>query len=184
MKQALFVATLTIALTACGANQGNPPASSQTPVAATSVASGTALPEALPQGFVLKFPYHFTKLSTGPDKDGQQRQRFTVEFLDGDATTVMGSLSASAIEAGFRNGNWAVRKPGIIHFAAGKPGYGQMRAEIRAVDKKMLSNPSAKGTVVMGWPMQPSTPQLAEAAVDAEVEAEGDADIPQPQPAE
>ncbi len=82
MKQTLVIATLVVALTACGSDQKNQPASAdkatQPTADATNAASDATLPGALPQGFALKFPNDFTSVTTATDKNGEQRRRFSL----------------------------------------------------------------------------------------------------------
>lgn len=84
-----------------------------------------------------------------------QRRRITVDYLEDSAGKVLASLDASAVEAGFRSGRWQLRADGSIYYFAHKPGYGQLRAEIRSNGRD-----SAGGTVVMGWPVR-TTPAAA-----------------------
>jgi hypothetical protein len=125
-----------------------------------SAPAGASLPEALPQGFALDFPYHYTGqeiVRAGKAK----RQRITVEFLDGDVNSILGSLAQSALTAGFSKGLWGVQNDGSIQFVADKPGYGQLRAQIRPAGSESLRNPAAKGTLVMGWPVTQTRPSSA-----------------------
>lgn len=150
LKPAFLLLPL-IALAGC--NQRDV-AGSTTPaatIAPAAPAAGAALPAALPEGFSLGFPHHYVGQEVA--RVGKaQRQRITVEYLDGDANSAVGSLAQSALAAGFGKGLWGVQKDGSIHFVANKAGYGQLRAQIRPVAGETLQNPSAKGTVTMGWP--------------------------------
>jgi hypothetical protein len=154
INASIVVSTL-FALAACQPESiaGSPDASPSMPV---SLAAGTALPNALPQGFELGFPYHYTQVEVVPGR--KQRQRITVEFLEGDVASTAGSLANGAVAAGFTRGIWGVQKDGSIHFVADKPGYGQMRAHITSAVGKSLENPAAKGELVMGWPVRPADP--------------------------
>ncbi|WP_242165844.1 hypothetical protein [Lysobacter sp. M15] len=149
-KYATVALSSLLALAACqpASNPSAPDASPSSP----ATASGTALPEALPQGFQLAFPYHYTKKEVVRGR--KQRQRITVEFLEGDAASIAGSLTQSAIAVGFSKGLWGVQKDGSIHFVADKPGFGQLRAQIRSGGDEKMQNPSAKGSVTMGWPLR------------------------------
>jgi hypothetical protein len=125
-----------------------------------SAPTGTALPEALPQGFTLGFPYHYTNQET--TRAGKaKRQRISVEYLAGDANSTAASLAQSALAAGFNKGLWGVQKDGSIHFVADKAGYGQLRAQIRPAGSEPMHNPAAKGTLTMGWPVTAKRPVAA-----------------------
>lgn len=124
------------------------------------------MPQPMPQGFALKFPYNFIEQSTGPANNGELRDRFTVEFLDGDINAVAGSLMASAVEAGFQNGSWSAHK-NMIQVSVNKAGYGQMRAVVQLADRRKLSHPQAKGLVILGWPTHGAQTAEAPAETDA-----------------
>lgn len=152
MKKHAIIITLSslLALVACQ-RTGDPSAPDASPSLPATV-SGTSLPEPLPQGFQLAFPYHYTKKEVVRGRN--QRQRITVEYLEGDAASIVGSLAQSAIAVGFSKGLWGVQKDGSIHFVADKPGFGQLRAQIRPGADGKLQNTFAKGSVTMGWPLR------------------------------
>lgn len=164
MRSTLLAIGLMAALGACSVPR-------QDAATATAGKTGAPLAKALPQGFALHFPFAFREDVVVNVNPRNQRRRVTVEYLEGDAKTTMASLASSAIEAGFQSGRWQLLKDGSIYFFAYKGGYGQMRAEIKSGGS--LHDPSAHGTVVMGWPVRRATAPMppssssAPAAVDA-----------------
>jgi hypothetical protein len=114
------------------------------------------LPEALPLGFALDFPYHFTKRETANAGRKDARLRYTVEYLAGDANAIASSLEKSAAAAGFDSSHIKRFDDGRIYFIAKKRGYGDLRSVIQNAGSQKLRNSAAKGTLVMGWPLPTS----------------------------
>ncbi|GAB2492580.1 hypothetical protein GCM10027084_01450 [Pseudoxanthomonas sangjuensis] len=163
MKTIALAIALLLGLASCkvGDEQAN---ELTAPALATATDAGKPLPEALPQGFTLGFPYHFIKREIFHRGRKDARLRYTVEFLEGTPASIASSLNASAKAAGFTKINSRHLRDGRIHFIATKRGYGQLRAEIKPAGNRKLSNAAAKGTLVMGWPVEPAT---AKPATDA-----------------
>jgi len=168
MKTAALAFALLLGLAACkaGNEQAATPAMPAEP-AATVATAGEPLPEALPQGFALGFPYHFTKREIVHPGRKDARLRYTVEYLDGDPAAIASSLGASARAAGFTSTQAKRFDDGRLHFIARKPGYGQLRAEIKPAGDRKLSNAAARGTLVMGWPAEGGADAGTDPAVDA-----------------
>ncbi|HET6435865.1 MAG TPA: hypothetical protein VFG18_09225 [Xanthomonadaceae bacterium] len=128
------------------------------PDQAAAPAAGQPVPQALPQGFVLRFAHDFRGETLVAVTPREQRRRVTVEYLEGEPADIVASLADSAVRAGFKSGRWQQAKDGGISFFAHKGGYGQLRAEITPGGR--LSHPAARGVVVLGWPVRsrPSAP--------------------------
>lgn len=170
MKTAALAIALVLGLAACkaGNEQTATPAAPAEPATSTPAAAvGEPLPEALPQGFALAFPYHFTKREIIHPGRKDARLRYTVEYLEGDPASIASSLGASARAAGFTSTQAKRFGDGRLHFIARKTGYGQLRAEIKPAGDRKLSNAAARGTVVMGWPAEGSADAGTDLAVDA-----------------
>lgn len=167
MKTVAISFVLTLGLVACSAGNDSPtePAVATTPAGAqpapAAVPRGKPLTEALPQGFMLDFPYHFTRRQVVDAGKRGQRLRYTVEFLDGDVDAIAASMAVSAKAAGFESSQTKRLKDGGIHFMATKPGYGELSAALRPIGKRKLKNSAARGTVVMGWPAPATTSAAA-----------------------
>lgn len=167
MKNILFALAVTGLLAACSVEEPGqavaPTGDAAVPADGGAIQRGQPLPRPLPQGFALRFPHDFRAESVVPATPREQRRRVTVEYLEGDAGDIVASLASSALDAGFKSGRWQVARDGRISFFAYKGGYGQMRAEISPGGR--LSNPAAKGLVVLGWPVRvrPGTAPAAEA---------------------
>jgi len=152
---------LSLGLAAC---QGNQAPAAATPAdaeaaspapAQAAVPGGDPLPDALPQGVAIDFPYHFIKREEVAASNGNEaRLRYTVEYLEGDVASVTASLAESVMEAGFQSGRWQARNDGRTHLVANKAGYGQMQANIAPIGKRKPRNAQAKGIVTLGWPAQ------------------------------
>lgn len=174
MKNPILATALMLCLAACQddrAPAARTPDAQPSPSAQAEGAApaGDPLPDALPQGVAIDFPYHFIKREDIPASNGKEaRLRYTLEYLEGDAASVTASLAGSMMEAGFQSGRWQARGDGRIHFAANKNGYGQMQANIIPLSKSKPRNAAAKGSVTLGWPVQDAP---AAKAIDAQASA-------------
>lgn len=147
MKHMLWALALAGLLAGC-------PAQDRPDQAATP--AGKPVPQALPQGFVLRFAHDFRGDTLVTVTPREQRRRVTVEYLEGEPADIVASLAGSALDAGFKSGRWQQTQDGRISFFAHKGGYGQLRAEITPGGR--LSHPAAKGAVVLGWPVRSRPP--------------------------
>ena len=171
MKEILLATAVALALAACSRPQ---PAADIAPTATAetaAIAGAAPLPCAepgyalLPKGITLEFPYHLRADRVYLDKQGNERRRVVLEFLDGDVESTLAAADASLVRSGFAarsrrnqpNGNIVVpyaRKgtPGITVFGSSTVGPNP-------------SNPAAKGTIALDYARMPVAPAAPPAPI-------------------
>lgn len=148
---------LSLALTACGGESAPGGETSAAPAdkaapAVPALPKGRKLKQALPEGVVYQFPYHFRGQSVVDLPNGQRQRRVTVEFLGGDVAATVASLKASMLKAGFRVASEKVLEDGRQRLVFGKKGFGRVTANVAPRGANALRNPAASGTVYTTWP--------------------------------
>ncbi|WP_111265588.1 hypothetical protein [Marilutibacter maris] len=150
-KHIALLSVLTLTIAACQPVQ-EPQNIGETGKAVT-IPAAIPLPEALPEGVELQFPYHFIKKENIIPASGPARLRYTVEYLSGSPDSIAKSLASSVKAAGFLKVSTRHLEDGRIHLIANKPGYGRLQAAIVPSSSQKLEHLQAAGTVSMGWPL-------------------------------
>jgi hypothetical protein len=161
MKKLLILAPLALALAACGQTEPAPapvapvatapePATPATP-APSKRKGGKVLPKALPEGVELAFPYHYRNERTLTTKNGDTRQRVTVEYLDDDASVVVPSLVESMKVSGFRKMKQTPRNGGGERLVFKKKSYGTIVVDVIPDSGQKLAHKRAKGQLWLSW---------------------------------
>lgn len=107
---------------------------------------------AFPEGVALDIPYHLRADRIYIHKNGKERRRVSVEFLDGDAGTALASFEQSMIRAGFTAKPRKDMPNGNVTMAFGKKGFGTVRLVAVSTPGPKPSNPGAKGVISMDYP--------------------------------
>lgn len=150
------------ALAACGEKTTDPtPASPATEKPAASAAAPAEraprvargeLAAPLPEGVVLPFAYYVRSDAASESKQGVPRRRIRLEFLEGDAATVLGQLQAAFASAGFSAGEGTATGNDATRMNFRKGGYGRVTAVVGPVANAV--DPKAQGQVILDWPAE------------------------------
>jgi hypothetical protein len=161
MKRTLLIAVGLLAIAGCNnpapadqTAQGTPAAvptsSSDTNPAACSEAPGY---NPFPQGIAPAFAYHLRSDRLYVHKNGKNRRRLTIEFLDGDANAALASFEQSMSAAGFKARPRKDGADGRITTPFAKKGFGTVIATAIPSPGPNPANPAAKGVLSIDYPM-------------------------------
>lgn len=161
MSRNLLLAAAVILVAGCNQpslppNQSNSTAA--TPAPATTGAetlppcNGLAGYQVLPADITLSFPYHLRADRIYVNKNGQERRRVVLEYLDGDADAILAAVDKSMIVAGFVPRPRKEQPNGNIVIAYAQKAYGSIIVVANASAGDKPSNPAARGTVAFDYP--------------------------------
>jgi glucose/arabinose dehydrogenase len=155
-----------VALAACNsktpseAQQPAPAATAATAPTAVKppIAPGKQLEQPMPDGVALAVPYNAVYDKTLPAKDGTQRRRVIVEFLDGTTDSVARDLDSQLRKAGYRKGAPREEKGGTrVNYARRADG-SRVSILIRPHLDQRFRDKRALGTASFSWtPPQPAS---------------------------
>lgn len=165
MKRTLLIAVGLLAIAGC-----NNPRPAVLPVAGTTAATeaapetAAACPEEtgyklFPEAMKLAIPYHLRGDRIYVHKNGQQRRRVTVEFLEGDVGTALAAFEQSMVTAGFKAGPRNDGADGKITMPFSKKGFGTAHVSAMPTVGPKPSNPDAKGVISIDYPMGAAPPR-------------------------
>ena len=156
-----LAAAVLFSLAACGDGTGPAPASPATAEPAASSPEPTErapravrgeLAAPLPEGVSLPFAYYVRSDAATESKQGLPRRRIRLEFLEGDAATVLGQVRAAFASAGFSAGEDAAAGNGATRVNFRKDGYGRVTAVVGPIANAV--DPRAQGQLILDWPAE------------------------------
>ncbi len=113
---------------------------------------------------IVETPFHVPCNRIYTTKNGAERRRTTIELLEGEAATVIGSIGDSRVSEGFRAMNIQDKGDGIQRLAYKRNGYGRINLSAKSDVEDKPANPRATGPIMFDWPLSDSEPPKAGAS--------------------